>query len=145
MTDAAHPALKLENLGVEYRVKGEPRQVLHGINLEIGRGEAYGLVGESGCGKSTVAYTILRYLPRNGQVSEGRVLIEGLDIMALDGARLRELRRKSIAMVYQDPGRALNPSIRIGRQVEEVFELAGIPRADWRMRAGELVSRVPHQ
>ncbi len=142
MTDAAHPVLKLENLGVEYRVKGEPRQVLHGINLEIGRGEAYGLVGESGCGKSTVAYTILRYLPRNGQVSEGRVLIEGLDIMALDGARLRELRRKSIAMVYQDPGRALNPSIRIGRQVEEVFELAGIPRADWRMRAGELVSRV---
>ena len=53
MTEAKHPALKLENLSVEYRVKGEPRRVLQGINIEIGRGEAYGLVGESGCGKST--------------------------------------------------------------------------------------------
>ena len=142
MTEAKHPALKLENLSVEYRVKGEPRRVLQGINIEIGRGEAYGLVGESGCGKSTAAYTLLRYLPRNGRVSEGRILIDGRDLMSLDGEALRELRRKSVAMVYQDPGRALNPSIRIGRQVEEVFELAGAPRSEWRRRAGEILARV---
>ncbi|MGH6933257.1 MAG: ATP-binding cassette domain-containing protein, partial [Dongiaceae bacterium] len=117
MTDPAHPALRLEDLGVEYRLKGQPRQVLQAINLEIARGEAYGLVGESGCGKSTAAYAVLRYLPRNGMVNQGRILIDGQDLLKLDGEQLRELRRKSVAMVYQDPGRALNPSIPVGRQV----------------------------
>jgi len=142
MTDAAHPALRLENLGVEYRVKGRPRQVLQSIDLQIARGEAYGLVGESGCGKSTVAYAVLRYLPRNGAVNRGRILIDGQDLLVLDGDRLRELRRKSVAMVYQDPGRALNPSLRIGRQVEEVFELAGVNRSEWPRRAAEILTRV---
>jgi peptide/nickel transport system ATP-binding protein len=142
MTDAAHPALRLENLGVEYRVKGQPRQVLQAIDLEIARGEAYGLVGESGCGKSTVAYAVLRYLPRNGAVNSGRILIDGQDLLGLDGDRLRELRRKSVAMVYQDPGRALNPSLRIGRQVEEVFELAGLARREWPQRAADILARV---
>ncbi len=142
MIEARHPALKLENLGVEYRVKGETRQILHGINLEIGRGEAYGLVGESGCGKSTAAYAVLRYLPRNGRVSEGRIEIDGHDLMSLGGEALREMRRKSVAMVYQDPGQALNPSMRIGRQIEEVFELAGAPRAEWHTRTAETLARV---
>ncbi len=142
MTDAGHPALRLENLGVEYRVKGRPRQVLQGIDLEIARGEAYGLVGESGCGKSTAAYAVLRYLPRNGSVSSGRILIDGRDLLALDGDGLRELRRKSVAMVYQDPGRALNPSLRVGRQVEEVFELAGVARHEWPQRAAGILARV---
>jgi peptide/nickel transport system ATP-binding protein len=142
MIEARHPALRLENLGVEYRVKGETRRVLHGINLEIGRGEAYGLVGESGCGKSTAAYAVLRYLPRNGLVSEGRIEIDGQDLMSLGGEALREMRRKSVAMVYQDPGQALNPSIRIGHQIEEVFELAGAPRAEWHKLTGEALARV---
>ena len=142
MTDRRQPALVFENLGVEYRVRGAARQVLQGINLEIARGEAYGLVGESGCGKSTAAYAVLRYLPRNGTVNQGRILIDGQDILALDGAGLRELRRKSVAMVYQDPGKALNPSLRIGRQVEEVFELAGVARGERARLAAEMLARV---
>jgi peptide/nickel transport system ATP-binding protein len=142
MTDKGQAALRIENLGVEYRVKGEARRILQGVSFEIGRGEAYGLVGESGCGKSTVAYAVLRYLARNGRVAEGRILVGGQDLMGLDGAKLRELRRKSVAMVYQDPGRALNPSIRIGRQVAEVFELAGVPRAEWRQRSEDMLARV---
>jgi peptide/nickel transport system ATP-binding protein len=142
MNDSTNPALRLEDLGVEYRVKGESRQVLHAINLEIARGEAYGLVGESGCGKSTAAYAVLRYLPRNGLVNKGRILIDGQDILELDAERLRELRRKSVAMVYQDPGRALNPSITVGRQVEEAYELAGVPRVDRSGRAAEILTRV---
>ena len=141
MTDAT-PTLKLENLDVEYRVRGRARKVLSDINLEIGRGECYGLVGESGCGKSTAAYTVLHYLPRNGSVPRGRVLINGEDLLSFDASRLRELRRKSVAMVYQDPGKALNPSIRIGRQVEEVFELMGLPRKEWRDRAVGILQKV---
>ncbi len=142
MTDMIQPALKLENLGVQYSVRGKPRQVLQAISLEIAKGESYGLVGESGCGKSTAAYAVLRYLPRNGSVSHGRILIGGQDLLSFGGRQLRELRRKSVAMVYQDPGRALNPSIRIGRQVEEVFELAGLPRSEWTRKAEEILTRV---
>jgi peptide/nickel transport system ATP-binding protein len=141
MTDLA-PTLKIEHLDVEYRVRGRDRKVLRGISLEIGRGECYGLVGESGCGKSTAAYAVLRYLPRNGSVSRGRVLINGEDMLAFGNERLRELRRKSVAMVYQDPGKALNPSIRIGRQVEEVFELLGVPKAERHQRAVEILAKV---
>jgi len=142
MTDVAQPALKLQHLNVEYRVRGAPRRVLHDIDLEIGRGESYGLVGESGCGKSTVAFAVLRYLPRNGSVSSGRILINGTDLLALDGDRLREMRRKTLAMVYQDPGKALNPSLRIGHQVEEVYELAGVDRSERARRAADMLARV---
>ena len=142
MTEPSPPALKLESLGVEYRVKGRGLQVLEDINFEIGRGEAYGLVGESGCGKSTVAYAVLRYLPRNGSISHGRVLVDGHDMQKLGREELRELRRKSIAMVYQDPSRALNPSIPVGRQVEEVYELAGVARKLWRARAIGILDKM---
>jgi peptide/nickel transport system ATP-binding protein len=142
MTEVDAPALRFDGLGVEYRVKGQSRQVLEDINLTIARGESYGLVGESGCGKSTAAFAALRYLPRNGSVNRGRILIDGQDVYGLDSAALRRLRRVSAAMVYQDPGRALNPSIRIGQQVQEVFELAGMPRTEWVGRVEDILERV---
>ena len=138
MTDA----LTFENLGVAYRVKGRPMQVLDGVNLQIGRGEAYGLVGESGCGKSTAAFAALRYLPRNGSVNRGRILIDGQDIYQLAAPDLRKLRQYSVSMVYQDPGRSLNPSLPVGRQVQEVFELAGVPRSEWRARVADILAKV---
>ncbi len=138
MTDA----LTFENLGVAYRVKGRSQQVLYGIDLQIARGEAYGLVGESGCGKSTAAFAAVRYLPRNGLVTNGRILIDGQDIHQLAAPDLRKLRQYSVSMVYQDPGRSLNPSLPVGRQVSEVFELAGVPRAEWPTRVAEILAKV---
>ncbi len=140
MTETA--ALRIENLSVGYSVKGQMQRILDDVSIEIGRGEAYGLVGESGCGKSTTAFAALRYLPRNGRVEAGRVLIDGRDVYGLDTAQLQDLRRRSVAMVYQDPGRALNPSIRIGRQLAEVFELLGEPRSTWNRRSVEMLERV---
>lgn len=142
MTSPQPHILRLEDLSVDYRVGSRTHHVLRGINLKIAPGEAYGLVGESGCGKSTAAYAILRYLPRNGSIADGRVLINGQDAYGLTGDALRELRRKSIAMVYQDPSRALNPSLRIGRQIQEVFELAGVPRAEWANRIESMLEKV---
>lgn len=138
MTDA----LNFEGVGVAYRVKGQMRQVLDGVSFQIGAGEAYGLVGESGCGKSTAAFAALRYLPRNGVVNRGRILVDGQDIGQLSRPALRQLRQYSVSMVYQDPGRALNPSLPVGRQVAEVFELAGLPRAEWQNRVKDVLAKV---
>ena len=77
---AALDALAIEGLQVDYRVRGRLRRVLHGLDLRIGRGGAYGLVGESGCGKSTAAFAAVGYLPRNGIVSGGRVMVDGRDL-----------------------------------------------------------------
>src|SRR5690242_6175682 len=110
---AAPDALEVENLDVVYKVRGNDRQVLSGLSFRIGRGEAYGLVGESGCGKSTAALAAVRYLPRNGRVSAGRIHVDGRDLLSMGSGDLRTLRAKSVSMVYQDPGRALNPSIRV--------------------------------
>ncbi|MGX7871807.1 dipeptide ABC transporter ATP-binding protein [Mesorhizobium sp. ORM6] len=138
----AKNALELKGLSVAYRVAGRNRAVLRNLSLTIGQGEAYGLVGESGCGKSTVALTVVRYLPRNGSISGGAISLDGQDIMKLDAEALRRARAESVSMVYQDPGKALNPSIRIGRQLTEIFELAGITGKTAEDRAIAMLNRV---
>ena len=100
------------------------------VSFRVGRGESFGLVGESGCGKSTIALGIVRYLARNGKVSGGKVEIDGRDVLAMNAGELRKLRQSTVSMVYQEPGRALNPTIKVGRQVAEVFELAGVAKAE---------------
>ncbi len=119
------PALSVANLDVTYKVRGQDRLALRDVTFSIARGESYGLVGESGSGKSTVALALVRYLPRNGRVSGGSVSINGLDPLSMGKAALRDLRVRTVSMVYQEPGRALNPSIRVGRQIAEVFAIAG--------------------
>jgi peptide/nickel transport system ATP-binding protein len=142
---AAPPAepLRIEHLEVSYRVARRERKVVSDVSFAIRRGESYGLVGESGCGKSTVAFAAIRYLARNGRVSGGRILIDGRDLWSLPERELRRLRSHSVAMVYQDPGRALNPSMRIGAQMAEVFEIAaGLKGRAALERAAEMLTRV---
>ncbi len=136
------PALELRNLDVVYRVRGKDRQVLHDVSLTIERGRSYGLVGESGCGKSTAAHAIIRYLPRNGRVSSGSILIGARDVVDLSGAELRRLRAEDVGMVYQNPGAALNPGIRIGRQIAEVFAVRGVPGKEARLHSLEVLRTV---
>ena len=121
-------ALELSDVSITYRTRGADRPAVQGVSLRIAPGEAYGLVGESGSGKSTVALAVVRYLPRNGRVSAGSVTVAGQDVLGMRGARLRELRSRSVSMVYQEPSRALNPSLRVGGQVAEVFALRGLDR-----------------
>ena len=117
--------------------------MLSDVSFAIRRGESYGLVGESGCGKSTVAFAAIRYLARNGRVSGGRIWVDGRDLMALSARELRRLRTHSVSMVYQDPGRALNPSLRIGTQMAEVFEVAeGLKGRAALERAAQMLARV---
>lgn len=135
-------ALALVGLTVAYRVRGRERDVLTDVSLRIRRGEAYGLVGESGCGKSTVALAALRYLPRNGRVKAGRIAIAGDDVLALDADGLRTLRANAVSMVYQDPASALNPTLTIARQLNEAFEAAGADASVARSRSHAMLERV---
>jgi peptide/nickel transport system ATP-binding protein len=147
--DGTRPALAVEHLEVTYRVRGQARRALRDVSFQIGRSESYGLVGESGSGKSTVALALTRYLPRNGGVTAGSISINGMDPLAMGPAALRDLRARTVSMVYQEPGRALNPSIKVGRQVAEVYEIAGLDRKDALERAEGMLRKVqiadPHR
>jgi peptide/nickel transport system ATP-binding protein len=156
---AADPlsAVQVEHLDVSYRVRGRDRLVLRDVSFQIGRNESYGLVGESGSGKTTAALALIRYLPRNGRVSAGSIRIVGRDPIRMNPAQLRDLRARTVSMVYQEPGKALNPSIRVGRQVAEVYEIAGLPRGEAMEKAeamlrtvqisdpAKVMQRYPHQ
>ena len=157
-TDAPQAnALELRDLDVAYRVRGRDRQVLRGVTLSVGPGEAYGLVGESGCGKSTAALAVVQYLPRNGRVKGGDIRIAGKDVLSLSRSELLALRANDVSMVYQNPGTALNPSLRVGRQVAEVFTVRGTSKgealegAEQALRLvqiadpGSVMQRYPHQ
>src|SRR4029450_7893775 len=108
------PVLRLSGLDVHSRVRGRDRPVLRGVSFQIEPGRSYGLVGESGCGKSTVGLAIVRYLPRNGGVSSGSISVAGRDVLALRGRALRAYHARTVSMVYQNPGTALHPSMREG-------------------------------
>ncbi len=135
-------ALELEDLEVEYKVRGAWKKVLRGVSLSIAPGESYGLVGESGCGKSTAAFAALNYLPRNGRVSSGSIHVAGKDLLAMSDADVRTLRSTQVSMVYQNPTSALNPTIHIGDQVAEVFTLQGVGGSEAQDRAKAMLQKV---
>ena len=142
LPSAAPAALELSGLSITYRTRGADRPAVQGVSLRIAPGESYGLVGESGSGKSTVALAVTRYLPRNGRVASGSITVAGQDVLSMRSARLRELRTRSVSMVYQEPTRALNPSLRVGAQVAEVFALAGMDSRARSEATAEMLRKV---
>jgi peptide/nickel transport system ATP-binding protein len=141
-TEPAELAVSVDHLDVTYRVRGNDRLALRDVSFQIGREESFGLVGESGCGKSTTALAVIRYLPRNGRVSAGSIKLDGEDVYGLGKEGLRELRTHKVSMVYQEPSRALNPTIRVGRQLAEVFEINGMKRAEALERSADALQKV---
>lgn len=139
---AVSPVLKIEGLRLAYRVGGKALETVRGVSLEVARGETYGLVGESGCGKSTVAFSAVHYLADNVVSLGGRILLGGKDVSSLSGSELRHLRRSVVSMVYQSASTALNPTLTIGRQVAEVFELRGLSGKDAVRHAEAALSKV---
>jgi peptide/nickel transport system ATP-binding protein len=135
-------ALSVQHMDVTYRVRDQDRLALRDVSFSIERGESYGLVGESGSGKSTAALALVRYLPGNGRVSNGTISIDGLDPLSMGEAALRDMRARTVSMVYQEPGRALNPSLRVGRQIAEVFEIAGQSSGDATVSAEDMLRKV---
>jgi peptide/nickel transport system ATP-binding protein len=114
------PVLSIEHLSVAYRTRAGEVPAVVDFSLSVRQGECVGLVGESGCGKSTVALAIMQYVGQNGRITQGRIVFKGRDLLQLSRRDLRQVRGAEIAMVYQEPMAALNPSLTIGAQLVEV-------------------------
>jgi oligopeptide/dipeptide ABC transporter ATP-binding protein len=117
------PVLELQDVKVSFHTYAGEVKALNGVNLKVNKGEAIGLVGESGCGKSVTAATIVGLLPENAVVKSGHILFEGEDLLSKSKKEVRELRSTKIAMVFQDPMTFLNPVLTIGEQLREVFDI----------------------
>jgi peptide/nickel transport system ATP-binding protein len=139
----AGPLLDVRNLSLHFETPRGPLHALRDVTLEIGAGETVGLAGESGSGKSTLASAIVRDLAPSARLTGGDIRFEGESLLAKTPGGLRQVRGRRIAMVYQDPGSALNPSMRIGRQIGEVLEIHALaPPAVAARRALELLELV---
>lgn len=116
--------LEIENLHVQYNTDEAVVHALNGLNLTLNQGEALGVVGETGAGKSTMALSVLKLLPgRVGEITEGKITYNGTDIINADSHTMREIRGAKIAMIFQDPMTSLNPIMTVGEQIHEVLEL----------------------
>ncbi len=111
------PIIEIDNLHISFFTKlGEIPAVMD-FSMKVMPGECMGLVGESGCGKSTVALAIMRYLPGIGRITKGSIKFRGRDMAELSEKELQEIRGSKISMVYQEPMASLNPSMRIAEQL----------------------------
>ncbi|MFW6190413.1 MAG: dipeptide ABC transporter ATP-binding protein [Candidatus Bipolaricaulota bacterium] len=119
---APDPILELRDLVVTYETRSGDLTAVRGVDLSVERGTTQGIVGESGCGKSTLAFAIMGYLDRNGRIDSGRILLDGEDISDKPESWMRNIWGKELNIVYQDPSAALNPSIKVGKQIGEVLE-----------------------
>jgi peptide/nickel transport system ATP-binding protein len=123
------PVLTVDDFGFAYRQRRAWLEILHRVSFSISPGEVLGLVGESGCGKSSIAYNLLGYRRANGATQGGSISLDGADVLGLDRPALDRLRGRVVAMVPQNPATALNPARRVGAQVREVLTRHGMVRS----------------
>ncbi len=150
--------LKVRNLSIGFGPERDPLRVLRGIDLTVDAGETIGLVGESGCGKTTLALAMMGYLKAGLRMLDGQMLFRGSDLLQLPDHRLATLRGKEIALVPQNAGQSLAPNLTIGSQIGDALrQHSALPAAHWPARMAELLmqvrlpdpgallSRYPHQ
>ncbi len=136
-------ALAVEGLKTWLETADGPLHAVDGVDLEIRAGECFALVGESGCGKSMTALSVLRLLPDAGHIAEGSVRLGGTDLLALPEVAMRAVRGRRVAMIFQEPSTSLNPVLSVGRQIVEVLERhTALDAAAARKRAIELLAAV---
>jgi oligopeptide transport system ATP-binding protein len=137
------PLLSVQDLRVEFWTSRGTIYAVNGISFDIAPGETLGIVGESGCGKSVTALSLLGILPRAGKVRSGSALFGGRDLLKLSDSEMRSVRGREIAMIFQDPMTSLNPVLTIGRQLRESLETHfDMNRKEATERVVELVDRV---
>ena len=120
--NAASPILQVKDLTMHYQTRQGTVKAVDGISFELARGEVLGLVGESGCGKTSIAVTLMKLLPDNGLIVKGQVLLDGQDLMTMDDTTLRKYRWRRISMIFQAAMNSLDPVHRVGDQIIEAIE-----------------------
>ncbi len=141
--DTSKPILEIENLSISFFTRLREIPAVMDFSCSVMPGEAMGLVGESGCGKSTVALAVMRDLGRNGRITAGSIRFKGRDLTHMTEDDLRHIRGKEIAMIYQEPMASLNPAMRVGDQLAEVPMIhRGLSHADAMAQARQIISDV---
>ena len=134
--------LEIQDLRTTFRTDEGPVHAVDGVSLSVEAGRVLGVVGESGCGKSATATSVMGLLPRTATMS-GSIRLDGRELVGASERELRGIRGAEIAMIFQDPMASLNPVMRIGWQLEEAARLHGrVPRAELRARAIEEIGRA---
>ena len=134
--------LRIENLSVDYKIRAGYLSAVNDVSLSIPRGSVFALVGESGCGKSTIAHTVMRLsIDKNEKIS-GKIYFEDRDLLALSEREMEKIRGKHIGMIFQNPLDSLNPVYRSGTQVAEALQLDGMSAQEARERVIQLYRDV---
>ena len=120
--NTAVPVLQVKDLTMHYQTRQGTVKAVDGISFELARGEVLGLVGESGCGKTSIAVTLMKLLPDNALIIKGQVLLDGQDLMTMDDTTLRKYRWRRISMIFQAAMNSLDPVHRVGDQIIEAIE-----------------------
>jgi len=139
-----NPLLQIQDLNTYFETDEGLVKAVNGIDFNIGRGETLGLVGESGCGKSVSALSIMRLIPQPpGRIVKGRIFFDGHDLVKLTEAEMRRIRGNAISMIFQEPMTSLNPVHRVGAQIAEAIKLhQNTDQAEARRRAVEMLAKV---
>ena len=122
--------LKINNLSIDYKVKDGYLSAVNKINLTINKGEIFALVGESGCGKSTIAHSLLRLLPAKNTVISGEAIFKDENLVNMSAKKIEHVRGKEISMIFQNPLDSLNPVFKVGNQVQEAILLDKVNKID---------------
>lgn len=139
----SQPVLEIENLHISFSTRAGEIPAVMDFSCKVMPGEAMGLVGESGCGKSTVALGIMRDLSNVGKITSGRILFEGRDMGEMSESELRKIRGAEISMIYQEPMASLNPAMKVGMQLMEVLIIhENASKAEARLRARDMLEAV---
>src|SRR5919199_1034856 len=115
--------LEVNNLQTHFQTRAGLVRAVDGVSFQLDRGELLGLVGESGCGKSVTALSLMRLVAPPGRIVGGEVLFDGVDLLKLSEAKMRAIRGDDIAMIFQDPMTSLNPVYTVGEQIAEALRL----------------------
>jgi oligopeptide/dipeptide ABC transporter ATP-binding protein len=138
------PLLEVKDLRTHFMTREGAVRAVDGISFSVDKGKTLGIVGESGCGKSVTALSIMGLLPKPpAEIVSGEILFDGRDLSKLSEKQLEDVRGREVAMIFQDPMTSLNPTLKIGTQITEVLDRHyGMPKAEARRRAIELLEEV---
>ena len=142
MNSKENVILRVEDLKVSFRTYAGTVQAVRGVSFELNKGETIAIVGESGSGKSVSTKAVMGILQSNAIVESGRILYDGSDLLQADEDAMKEIRGKRIGLIFQDPMSALNPIMKVGKQIMEVLKKRGLNKQQARVEALKLMNDV---